>query len=283
MKKVSIIVPIYNVGNYLDTCITSLVNQTLKEIEILLIDDGSTDDSPAICDKYAQQDTRVRVIHKKNGGLGSARNCGIETASGEYVTFVDGDDYLEIDTYEKMYNMAKDHNLDIIRYRANRFVKEGVFTEKNDDLTLFQTNDIDDIRQSALCIFSDPIFPNEKNLNLEGSVCFALMRLSIFKENNIQCISERRFPLEDTEFSYNIYQHANSIGKVPATFYHYRINQASISHTIKLDKIEKTANQCVHMLKLLKRDNYPDNAKYYIYNFYINHSRTFIAQCLGSN
>lgn len=282
MNKITIIVPIFNVGEYLTTCIDSLINQTLKDIEIILVDDGSTDFSPSICDRYAQIDNRVKVIHKGNGGLGSARNCGLEFATGEYVTFLDGDDYIAEDAYEILYTIATAHNLDIIRYRANRFTDEGCFSEVNKDLSLFQINEKKDIRQAALCIFSDPIFPNEKNLNFEGSLCFALMRLSIIRDNNLKCVSERIFPSEDTEFSYNIYQYITSIGKIPATFYHYRINQTSLSNTVKLDKIEKMANQCNHMIKLLERDGYPESARLYIYNFYINHSRTFISQCLNS-
>lgn len=283
MKKVSIIVPVFNVSAYLATCIESLINQTLNDIEIILIDDGSTDNSPAICDKYADLDSRIKVVHKTNGGLGSARNCGLGVATGEYVTFVDGDDYMATDAYEKLYAIASSNHLDMIRFRANRFTEEGVFSENNNELSLFKLDNKEDIRQAALCIFSEPIFPHEKNLNLEGSLNFALMRLSIIKENNLQCVSERIFPSEDIEFSYNIYQHLNNIGKVQATFYHYRMNQTSLSNTMKLDKLGKMANQCNHMLRLLQRDGYSGFSNYYIYNFFINHSRSFISQCLNSN
>ena len=87
--KVSVIVPIYNVEKYLERCLYSLVNQSLQEIEIILIDDGSTDNSPLICDQYAKQDARIKVVHKQNQGLGMARNTGLELASGEYVVFID--------------------------------------------------------------------------------------------------------------------------------------------------------------------------------------------------
>ena len=93
-KLVSIIVPVYNVENYLEQCIYSAVSQTYKNIEVILVDDGSTDDSGTICDRYAEKDNRVTVIHKNNGGLSSARNAGIEVAKGEYITFVDSDDYV---------------------------------------------------------------------------------------------------------------------------------------------------------------------------------------------
>ena len=95
MIKVSIIVPVYNVEKYIDRCMKSLMNQTLHEIEIILVDDGSPDSCPQMCDEYAKQDTRVKVIHKENAGLGYARNSGLEIATGEYVAFVDSDDYVD--------------------------------------------------------------------------------------------------------------------------------------------------------------------------------------------
>lgn len=98
----SIIVPVYNVENYLDKCVQSLINQTCPALEILLVDDGSPDGCPAMCDRYAQRDERIRVIHKENGGLSDARNAGIEAAAGEYVLFVDSDDYLTLDACEKL-------------------------------------------------------------------------------------------------------------------------------------------------------------------------------------
>lgn len=95
---VSVIVPIYNVEKYLSKCIESIINQTLSNIEIILINDGSTDSSGVIADNYAKNDSRIKVIHKKNGGQGSARNIGIELASGEYIGFVDSDDWIDLDS-----------------------------------------------------------------------------------------------------------------------------------------------------------------------------------------
>ena len=100
MPKVSIIVPCWGVEKYLDRCVESLVNQTLKDIEIILVDDESPDRVPVMCDDWAKKDSRIRVIHKKNGGLGFARNSGLDIATGEYVTFCDSDDYIEQEAYE---------------------------------------------------------------------------------------------------------------------------------------------------------------------------------------
>lgn len=113
MSKVSIIVPIYNVEQYLPKCIESLLEQTLQEIEIILVDDGATDRSSEICDIYALKDHRIKVIHKINGGLSDARNVGIEVAQGEYITFLDSDDWVEPNLYEYLYSLAKKEDADI--------------------------------------------------------------------------------------------------------------------------------------------------------------------------
>lgn len=107
MDKISVIVPVYNVENYLNRCLDALCNQTHKELEIILVDDGSTDESGKICDAYAKQDARVKVVHKENGGTSSARNRGLEEATGEYVGFLDSDDWPEKDMYENLLRAIK--------------------------------------------------------------------------------------------------------------------------------------------------------------------------------
>lgn len=97
---VSVIVPVYKVGKYLDKCVESIVEQTYKNLEIILVDDGSPDNCPAMCDKWAERDSRIKVIHKQNGGVSSARNVGIDAAQGEFIGFVDSDDWLEPDMYD---------------------------------------------------------------------------------------------------------------------------------------------------------------------------------------
>lgn len=124
--KFSIIVPVYKVEMYLNRCISSIVRQTYKNIEIILIDDGSPDKCPHICDKWREIDDRIKVIHKKNGGLSDARNTGILEASGEYILFVDSDDYIEIDTCEKFYISGINQTPDIIVGNAKRIEKNNI-------------------------------------------------------------------------------------------------------------------------------------------------------------
>lgn len=112
--KVTVVVPVYNVEIYLNRCINSIINQTLKEIEIILVDDGSTDQSGKICDDYLEKDKRIKVIHQKNMGLSCARNAGIKIASADYICFIDSDDYIEIDMLEYLYEKALKYKSDII-------------------------------------------------------------------------------------------------------------------------------------------------------------------------
>lgn len=112
-KLITIIVPVYNVAPYLRTCIDSIIQQTYKNLEIILVDDGSTDESSSICDEYIQKDNRVVVIHKENGGLSEARNVGIDIAKGDYIGFVDSDDFIEPDMYEVLYSACQINSAEI--------------------------------------------------------------------------------------------------------------------------------------------------------------------------
>lgn len=114
MPKVSIIVPVYKVEKYLECCVNSLRKQTLKDIEIILVDDGSPDNCPVICDELAKADNRIRVVHKENGGVCSARNAGLDAATGEYTAFVDSDDYIDSCMYEKMLEKAEKNHCDLV-------------------------------------------------------------------------------------------------------------------------------------------------------------------------
>lgn len=112
--KISVIVPIYKVEDYLHRCIDSIINQTYTNLEIILVDDGSPDNCPMICDEYAEKDSRIRVVHKKNGGLSDARNAGLDIATGEYIMFIDSDDFVDIEMMESMMRNMIDKNVDMV-------------------------------------------------------------------------------------------------------------------------------------------------------------------------
>lgn len=125
-KLISVIVPIYKVEEYLDKCITSIVQQTYPNLEIILVDDGSPDSSPAICDHWAQQDERIQVIHKKNGGVSSARNAGLRAAKGQFISFVDPDDYIEPKMLEMMIAEMRDEQVDVVQCGYNEMLNGNV-------------------------------------------------------------------------------------------------------------------------------------------------------------
>lgn len=123
LPSISVIVPVYNVEKYLKRCVDSILNQDMKEIEVILINDGSTDSSPSICDEYAKRDIRIKVIHKKNSRVAAARNDGIKLATGKYISFIDSDDWIESNMYKCMHKKAEEFNVDFIMCD---FSKKGV-------------------------------------------------------------------------------------------------------------------------------------------------------------
>ena len=140
LPKVTVIVPVYNTEKYLPRCVESLMAQTLKELEIIFVDDGSTDSSGRLCDEYASKDNRIHVIHKPNGGVAAARQTGLEAAAGKYVIWADSDDWVEVDMYEKLYQKAQSAQADltvcgfIYEYKdgIREFVTERVLSTKKE-------------------------------------------------------------------------------------------------------------------------------------------------------
>lgn len=138
MKKqedlISVIVPVYKVEKYLHRCVDSIINQTYKNLEIILVDDGSPDNCPKICDEYAQKDQRIKVIHKKNAGISEARNAGLEIAQGEFVAFVDSDDYIDSTMYEKMLLLAQKEKNDLVLCGFKKVSEDGKIENFNEKI-----------------------------------------------------------------------------------------------------------------------------------------------------
>lgn len=130
---ISVIIPVYNTGKYLFKCLDSIINQTYRNLEIIIVDDGSTDESSIICDGYALKDDRIRVIHKENEGVSKARNTGIAVATGDFFHFPDSDDYIENDTYEYLLDLINKHNCDMINYEYFVNYPNRVITHKIDE------------------------------------------------------------------------------------------------------------------------------------------------------
>ena len=146
---ISLIIPVYKVEKYLEKCIQSVINQTYENLQIILVDDGSPDNCGKICDEYAKKDHRIEVIHKSNGGLSDARNKGLEIAKGEYIGFVDSDDYIEADMYEVLYNLLKQYNADVSICNFYT-VSQGKIAIKNAENGIKEYNRIEILKEVLL-------------------------------------------------------------------------------------------------------------------------------------
>ena len=259
--KVSIIVPVYNVEKYLDRRMESLINQTLKEIEIILVDDGSPDNCPQMCDDYAKKDSRVKVVHKQNAGLGYARNSGLDVASGEYVAFVDSDDCVDLDTYNLAYNACKKYDLDILGFSYNRFCnKEPNPSDNNlDNITII--DNFTEIRKCAPSIFGDVPGYDTKNHYITGSAWMSLYKRIIIEDNNLRFKSERQYISEDFYFNFELLQYVRRAGRCNCTWYHYRVNPASLTKIVRLDRLDRNEEFANSIEQLMLKYGYGKESK----------------------
>ena len=215
MTKVSIIVPVYNVEKYINKCLNSLVNQTLKDIEIIVVNDGTKDNSQKIIDKYAKKYKNVKSYIKENGGLSSARNYGLKYAHGEYIGFVDSDDYVELDMYEKMYNKAVSENLDLVVCNLNY-----VYGDK--------------IKQAFSKVKSD--ISTKKEIKKMMLDFYPVAWNKIYKKElfNNGVYFKNRVWFEDVEFIYRLIPYIKSVGVVDDFLYNYVQRPGAITNTFDL-------------------------------------------------
>lgn len=208
--KISIIVPVYNVSKYLPECLDSILGQTYRDLEIILIDDGSADGSGTLCDKYAEKDSRIIVIHQKNAGSANARNAGLRIASGEYLAFVDSDDYLEPDAYEFMMEKMKHHHADVVRCGY-----QDVFIDHTTD------------RISHL---PEEICTGEEFLEkFTVDWTCSLLWDKLFRRNLFEGIFfEEGHKIDDEFFTYRGIMNARAVLSVPRMIYHYRKRKSGI-------------------------------------------------------
>ena len=172
----TIIIPVYNTEKYLKRCIDSVISQELQDIEIICIDDGSTDNSPVILDEYAKKDSRIKVIHKTNGGLVSVRKLGVAEAGGKYIGFVDSDDWIEPDMFESLFSITDEHDVDMV---SSGYIMEGGYVSyEYDTIQEGLYVEADKYKWLDKIIFN----MNEKNLGLRGSMCCKLFRKDLLKK-----------------------------------------------------------------------------------------------------
>lgn len=206
MVKVSVIVPIYNVKEYLKKCLDSLANQTLKDIEVILVDDGSTDGSENICDLYVAKYNNFVCVHKKNSGQSDARNVGLDLAHGDWIGFVDADDFVDLNYYEEMYNCAISNNSDMVCVNRKVFDEYGNMVYKTD----FASNCTYGVENP-----SDYFF--DKFFIYTPSVCNKLYKYDIVKNNRF--VSTKYIGSEDTLFNFDLINKYGTVSEVIDVYY----------------------------------------------------------------
>lgn len=235
---VSVIIPVYNVEKFLNRCVDSILSQTYKNIEIILVDDGAQDSSPQICDEYAKLDTRVKVIHKKNGGLASARNAGLKVAKGDYILFVDSDDWIKDITVEELLNIAVKNQVDFVRFIP---VSAG-YPDRPDGTPInFGTEDF----------MEDGVYNKEKMIRdiyprlfvtpqlTMGPIVAAwrsLYNRKFLVDNNLYFDEEVKYS-EDAIFSAKVVYNSNKFYYIKGGYYYnYFYNTSSITKSFKKDR-----------------------------------------------
>ena len=241
-SQISVIVPVYNVEKYLARCVDSILAQTYENLEVILVDDGATDRSGLICDEFASKDSRVKVIHKKNGGLSSARNAGLETAAGEYIAFVDSDDWIEPDAYAHMMQLMKKHQVKLVC--GGRYDVSGKTGE----------------RKVGLCPKREEVISGEELAGriflwagCDSSACDKLYHRSL--------LEHFRYPegkvCEDVPVTYKIVLQAERVAMSDRPFYNYYHRAGSISMASAIT--EKTFHFSQHTAVIYPyiRDHHP--------------------------
>lgn len=246
MYKISVIIPVFNSSIYLEKCLSSIINQTLKDIEVILIDDGSTDNSLDIIKDYATKYNNIKYKSKKNEGQAIARNLGIQMASGEFVTFVDSDDYIELNMLEKLYNIAKLEKSDIVvcdyveEYNNKNIEKKSLYIEA------------DNIKRSYVLCVAGP--------------CSKIINSDIFKKNDIKFLEGNIY--EDLAVIPTLALYSDKISYCNEILYHYVIRQNSTMNQTKYSKkLESIFNVMDVLYSSFKGKDYNEELEF----LYINH------------
>lgn len=262
MNKISVIVPIYKVENYLDRCLDSLVNQTYKNLEIILVDDGSPDKCPQMCDEWVKKDKRIKVIHKENGGVSSARNSGLEKATGDYIAFVDADDFIEKTMYEKLINSVTQEKSDIALCRFSYYYEESE-KEKN----IFEIN-LDKLSKEKIYPYLLKVGMNARNNRFETENIMGCIWRGIYKKEILKDITfQKLIVCEDTAFIIDLFQKNPKVLIVDDYLYKYVQRKTSAVHQFNEAKINNRIN--AYRIICEKVNNFVSKEELQAYKFHI--------------
>lgn len=279
---VSVIVPIYNVEAYLNRCVVSIIEQTYSKLEIILVDDGSSDNCGKMCDAWEKKDERVKVIHKINEGLGYARNSGLDIATGEYVVFIDSDDFIKKEYIELLIERMEKYNSDLViggfirKFESGKEVKNQV-TEK---LTVINEEDI--IEKILLPVIGADT-SNHKDVEREMCVWRNMYRMSIINNFNLRFVSEREFVSEDIFFNMMYFINSKKAVLIPECIYYYWNNQTSLTNTYRADRYEKYCKMLKKQTEILQDNNLYSVAKQRMFRTFIMKTKKCINMLSASD
>lgn len=266
--KLSFIVPVYNVAPYLRKCIDSLLAQDYDDYEIILVDDGSTDNSPQICDEYAEKGSPIRVIHQANAGLSAARNAGIKCAKGDYLCFVDSDDYWEPNVLGGLMEQVERDDLDVLRFK---------YQNVNERYEVFNPNKSDPYRNDD---YSDKPTDGVTYLNTRfGTACYAVMFIlrrdlivNSFTPSSIHPLKDCLFTpgiyFEDTDWTPRMLIRAKRVASTDTIVYNYLIRQGSITKAVEQSKKQKVLDDKMRLIGEMQRQAKKLQAKGLLTNWF---------------
>ena len=247
---VSIVVPIYNVEKYLDRCLQSILSQTYKNLEVILVDDGSPDNCPQICDAYAAKDARVKVIHKENAGLGMARNTGIEYATGKFICFFDSDDYIEPDTIESCVTTAVATSADLVIFGYDTVIDGEMCLDTQipcPPKMMFEGEEI-------LHLLLPNVLKSGQNMGHDWRMPLCawnkLYSTDVIRTSGWRFVSERTIISEDFYSLTELHSYLKTVSVVKRAFYHYVVNPTSLSRAFRPERFERTKGFYQSMLSL---------------------------------
>lgn len=262
MPKVSVIIPIYNVEKYLEQCIESIRNQTIGEIEIILIEDGSPDKSGQICDEYAKKDSRIRVFHKQNEGVSLARNLGIEKATGEWISFMDPDDWAEPTMIEKALKIAIKEKADIVQWNSYYNTPKGQTPRKAiyPEIIRREQKEIELLELDILSTVYEEVNTGISVGPIRG-VWGKLYRKEMIKENRF---NKDLYAFEDGIFNLCVFENAKTIVLVNEYLHHYRVNENSVCNSYKETWIQQNEKILQEVEKIIKAKQNVEFTKIYL-------------------
>lgn len=252
-KTVSVIVPIYNVEKYLDRCVNSIVNQTYQNLEIILVDDGSPDHCPQMCEAWVKKDSRIKVIHKENTGLGMARNTGIDNATGEYICFFDSDDYIHPETIAHSVALAEREQAQIVFFGIHDVNREGTVIRKyipESEKSCYRGNEMLELLLPSIL---SPSLETSKIRNIIPSACTCLFSMKLIRRADWRFVSEREIISEDVYSLMDLFRSVESAAVLQEALYYYCENDSSLTRTYRQERFERNKQfyqKCVELCNL---------------------------------